>query len=88
MFIFRRINEKSWGHIWKSVSLLVIQMAIRVGSSIILKQRRSLLVKGLTLMNDTLMALFQNLEILERVHIFRSIHQDQLLKMMEMNKSL
>ena len=87
MFIFRRINEKSWVHIWKSVSLLVIQMAIRVESSIILKQRRSL-VKGLTLMNDTLMALFQNLEILERVHILRSIHQDQLLKMMEMNKSL
>jgi len=40
MFIFRRINEKSWVHIWKSVYLLVIQMAIRVGNSIILKQKK------------------------------------------------
>jgi len=29
MFIFRRINEKSWVHIWKSVYLLVIQMGYK-----------------------------------------------------------
>src|ERR1700724_1748466 len=87
MSIFRRISGISWVHTWKSVFSLVIQMATRAGSFIILNPRKLSSVKGPTLMNDTHLAQSQSLEKSKRVHQIETIHQDQLLQMMEMNKS-